>query len=116
MPVLSGPEMAHRMLLHDAGEEKIPILLVSGREMTLGRLCSRSLIERSASGARQRLPELFMSFGHHRSRWSLLRALPPSFLARFLAYMTASASTSSSSTVRVESGSTHTLPTLNDSL
>jgi FixJ family two-component response regulator len=31
MPVLSGPEMVHRMLLHDAGEEKIPILLVSGR-------------------------------------------------------------------------------------
>lgn len=32
MPVLSGPEMAHQMLLHDAGEEKIPILLVSGRD------------------------------------------------------------------------------------
>ncbi len=31
MPVLSGPEMAHRMLVHDAGEERIPILLVSGR-------------------------------------------------------------------------------------
>lgn len=31
MPVLSGPQMAHQMLLHDAGEEKIPILLVSGR-------------------------------------------------------------------------------------
>jgi CheY-like chemotaxis protein len=31
MPVLSGPGMAHQMLLHDAGEEKIPILLVSGR-------------------------------------------------------------------------------------
>jgi FixJ family two-component response regulator len=32
MPVLSGPGMAHQMLLHDAGEEKIPILLVSGRD------------------------------------------------------------------------------------
>ncbi len=32
MPLLSGPEMAHRMLLHDAGEERIPILLVSGRD------------------------------------------------------------------------------------
>jgi CheY-like chemotaxis protein len=32
MPVLNGPEMAHQMLLHDAGEEKIPILLVSGRD------------------------------------------------------------------------------------
>jgi CheY-like chemotaxis protein len=31
MPVLNGPEMAHQMLLHDAGEEKIPIVLVSGR-------------------------------------------------------------------------------------
>jgi hypothetical protein len=29
---LSGPEMAHRMLLRDAGAEKIPILLVSGRQ------------------------------------------------------------------------------------
>jgi FixJ family two-component response regulator len=32
MPVLNGPGMAHEMLLHDAGEENIPILLVSGRE------------------------------------------------------------------------------------
>jgi CheY-like chemotaxis protein len=31
MPVLNGPGMAHQMLLHDAGEEKIPILLVSAR-------------------------------------------------------------------------------------
>jgi FixJ family two-component response regulator len=31
MPVLNGPGMAHQMLLHDAGEERIPILLVSGR-------------------------------------------------------------------------------------
>jgi CheY-like chemotaxis protein len=31
MPVLDGPGMAHQMLLHDAGEERIPILLVSGR-------------------------------------------------------------------------------------
>jgi CheY-like chemotaxis protein len=31
MPVLSGPAMAHQMLLHDAGEENIPILLVSAR-------------------------------------------------------------------------------------
>jgi CheY-like chemotaxis protein len=32
MPVLGGPGMAHRMLLHDAGEEKIPIVLVSGSD------------------------------------------------------------------------------------
>ncbi len=32
MPVLSGPEMAARMLLHDAGEERIPIVLVSGSD------------------------------------------------------------------------------------
>jgi DNA-binding NtrC family response regulator len=31
MPVLGGPGMAHKMLLHDAGEEKIPIILMSGR-------------------------------------------------------------------------------------
>jgi len=31
MPVLGGPGMAHRMLLHDAGEEKIPIVLFSAR-------------------------------------------------------------------------------------
>ena len=31
MPVMSGPGMAHEMLLHDAGQEKIPIVLVSGR-------------------------------------------------------------------------------------
>jgi FixJ family two-component response regulator len=31
MPKLNGPRMAHQMLLHDAGEEKIPIVVVSGR-------------------------------------------------------------------------------------
>jgi DNA-binding NtrC family response regulator len=31
MPVLGGPGMAHKMLLHDAGEESIPIVLYSGR-------------------------------------------------------------------------------------
>jgi DNA-binding response OmpR family regulator len=31
MPVLNGPDMAHEMLLHDAGEEKVPIILVSAR-------------------------------------------------------------------------------------
>src|SRR5450432_3044870 len=31
MPVLGGPGMAHKMLLHDAGEENIPILLMSAR-------------------------------------------------------------------------------------
>lgn len=30
MPILGGPGMAHKMLLHDAGEENIPIILVSG--------------------------------------------------------------------------------------
>jgi CheY-like chemotaxis protein len=32
MPILGGPGMAHQMLLHDAGEERIPILLMSGRD------------------------------------------------------------------------------------
>jgi CheY-like chemotaxis protein len=40
MPVLGGPAMAHQMLLHDAGEEKIPILLVSGRD-NLSELAAR---------------------------------------------------------------------------
>jgi FixJ family two-component response regulator len=31
MPTMSGPGMAHQMLLRDSGEQKIPILLVSGR-------------------------------------------------------------------------------------
>jgi CheY-like chemotaxis protein len=31
MPALGGPGMAHRMLMHDAGEESIPIILMSGR-------------------------------------------------------------------------------------
>ena len=31
MPVQTGPEMAHQMLLHDMGEEKIPVVLVSAR-------------------------------------------------------------------------------------
>ena len=32
MPVLSGPGMAHRMLVRDVGSEDIPILLVSARD------------------------------------------------------------------------------------
>src|SRR5450432_1215737 len=32
MPVLGGPGMAHKMLLHDAGEEGIPIILMSARQ------------------------------------------------------------------------------------
>jgi DNA-binding NtrC family response regulator len=30
MPRLGGPEMAHQMLVHDAGMENIPIVLASG--------------------------------------------------------------------------------------
>jgi DNA-binding NtrC family response regulator len=32
MPILGGPGMAHKMLLHDAGEENVPIILMSGRD------------------------------------------------------------------------------------
>ena len=32
MPVLGGPGMAHKMLLHDAGEENVPIILMSARD------------------------------------------------------------------------------------
>jgi len=31
MPILGGVGMAHKMLLHDAGQEKIPIVLLSAR-------------------------------------------------------------------------------------
>lgn len=30
MPVLNGPDMAYRMFVRDAGQEKIPIILSSG--------------------------------------------------------------------------------------
>lgn len=30
MPVLTGPEMSHRMLILDVGRERIPIILLSG--------------------------------------------------------------------------------------
>jgi CheY-like chemotaxis protein len=32
MPVMSGPTMVQRMHLHDAGQERIPVVLVSGRD------------------------------------------------------------------------------------
>jgi CheY-like chemotaxis protein len=31
MPILGGPGMAHQMLLHDAGQELIPIILLSAK-------------------------------------------------------------------------------------
>ena len=31
MPRLSGPEMAYRLFLRDAGDERIPIILLSGK-------------------------------------------------------------------------------------
>ena len=31
MPGLGGPGMAHRMLVHDAGEELVPVVLLSAR-------------------------------------------------------------------------------------
>jgi DNA-binding NtrC family response regulator len=40
MPVLGGPGMAHKMMLHDAGEESIPIILSSGRD-DLGALAAK---------------------------------------------------------------------------
>jgi DNA-binding NtrC family response regulator len=40
MPILGGPGMAREMLVHDAGEEKIPIILVSGNS-DLARIAKR---------------------------------------------------------------------------
>src|ERR1035438_54422 len=53
MPVLNGPEMAHRMLLHDAGEERIPILLVSGRadlSAVAGRMGTPYFLRKATAG------------------------------------------------------------------
>lgn len=32
MPVLDGPSMAYRIIIHDAGHERVPIVLLSGAE------------------------------------------------------------------------------------
>jgi CheY-like chemotaxis protein len=40
MPVLGGPEMAARMLIRNCGEEKIPIILLSG-VLDLARIAAR---------------------------------------------------------------------------
>lgn len=40
MPHLNGPDMAYRMLIYDAGMERVPILLVSGR-VDLDRMAAR---------------------------------------------------------------------------
>jgi CheY-like chemotaxis protein len=40
MPRLDGPQMAHRMLIEDAGRERIPIVLVSG-VVNLARISAR---------------------------------------------------------------------------
>ena len=40
MPILDGPGMAHQMLLHNAGEEKIPVVLVSASSQ-LARIAGR---------------------------------------------------------------------------
>jgi DNA-binding NtrC family response regulator len=54
MPVLGGPGMAHKMLLHDAGEESIPILLMSGREdlpKIAAQMGTRYFLRKPANGA-----------------------------------------------------------------
>jgi DNA-binding NtrC family response regulator len=55
MPILGGPEMAHKMFLHDAGEEKVPILLMSGRENLpeiAGRMGTRYFLRKPADSAK----------------------------------------------------------------
>ena len=32
MPSLSGPEMAHRLFIRDRGDEKLPLVLISGKD------------------------------------------------------------------------------------
>jgi DNA-binding response OmpR family regulator len=40
MPDLTSPEIVHEMLIHDAGQERIPIFLVSSRK-TLPEMAAR---------------------------------------------------------------------------
>jgi CheY-like chemotaxis protein len=49
MPVLGGPGMANRMFLHGAGEEKVPVILVSGRAdlaEIAGRMGTRYFVQK----------------------------------------------------------------------
>jgi len=55
MPILGGPGMAHKMLLHDAGEESIPILLMSAREdlpQIAARMGTRYFLQKPADPER----------------------------------------------------------------
>jgi two-component system response regulator MprA len=50
MPVMTGPEMAHQMLVHDLGEENIPVVLVSARpdlREIAGRLATRYFVAKT---------------------------------------------------------------------
>ena len=61
MPVLSGPEMAHRMLVRGGGEERIPILLVSGRDdlaAVAARVGTPYFLAKTTPGYRTALLEL----------------------------------------------------------
>lgn len=51
MPTMSGPEMAHQMLIHDAGQENIPVILFSARpdlQQIAGRMGTRYFITKTA--------------------------------------------------------------------
>jgi FixJ family two-component response regulator len=53
MPILGGPGMAHQMLLHDAGQELIPIILVSAKNnLAAGDRLTRIIHERISARAR----------------------------------------------------------------
>ena len=60
MPVLSGPGMAHEMLLHDAGQDKIPIVLVSGRDdvaQVAARMGTKYFLKKATPGYAKNLLE-----------------------------------------------------------
>jgi CheY-like chemotaxis protein len=49
MPVLSGPQMVHRMLMHDAGEERIPPARVGKRRpVRAGRAHGNTVLPRQS--------------------------------------------------------------------
>jgi len=61
MPVLGGPGMAHAMRLHDAGEEKVPILLVSSRHdlaEIAGRMGTPYFLSKMATDYKSKLVKL----------------------------------------------------------
>lgn len=58
MPIMNGPSMAHQLIIHDAGQEFIPIILSSGRadlEKIANRICTPYFLSKCVSSYSQQL-------------------------------------------------------------